>query len=29
VPLSGAQVLDRLLWFDSDGHRHFASPKPA
>jgi hypothetical protein len=23
VPLSGAQVLDRVLWFDSDGHRHF------
>jgi hypothetical protein len=23
VPLSAAQVLDRLLWFDSDGHRHF------
>lgn len=23
VPLSPAQVLDRLLWFDSDGHRHF------
>jgi hypothetical protein len=29
VHLSGAQVLDRLLWFDSDGHRHFAKPKPA
>jgi hypothetical protein len=26
VPLSGAQVLDRLLWFDSEGHRHFPSP---
>jgi hypothetical protein len=23
VPLSAAQVLDRLLWFDSEGHRHF------
>jgi hypothetical protein len=23
VPLSGAQVLDRLLWFDSEGRRHF------
>lgn len=23
VALSGAQVLDRLLWFDSEGHRHF------
>jgi len=23
VPLSPAQVLDRLLWFDSEGHRHF------
>jgi hypothetical protein len=21
--LEGAQVLDRLLWFDSEGHRHF------
>jgi hypothetical protein len=25
VPLSAAQVLDRLLWFDSEGYRHFAS----
>jgi hypothetical protein len=25
VPLSGAQALDRLLWFDSEGHRHFSS----
>ncbi len=24
APLSGPQVLDRLLWFDSEGHRHFA-----
>jgi hypothetical protein len=24
VTLEGAQVLDRLLWFDSEGHRHFA-----
>jgi hypothetical protein len=23
VPLSPAQVLDRMLWFDSEGHRHF------
>ncbi len=23
VPLVGAGVLDRLLWFDSEGHRHF------
>jgi hypothetical protein len=23
VPLSPAQVLDRLVWFDSEGHRHF------
>jgi hypothetical protein len=23
VPLSAAQVLDRLLWFDSEGYRHF------
>jgi hypothetical protein len=23
VTLEGAQVLDRLLWFDSEGHRHF------
>lgn len=28
APLSGPQVLDRLLWFDSEGLRHFA-PKPA
>jgi hypothetical protein len=27
VPLSAAQVLDRLLWFDSEGHRHFPSVK--
>jgi hypothetical protein len=25
VPLSAAQVLDRLLWFDSEGYRHFPS----
>jgi hypothetical protein len=24
VTLEGAQVLDRLLWFDSEGYRHFA-----
>lgn len=23
VPLEAAQVLDRLLWFDSEGYRHF------
>jgi hypothetical protein len=23
VALTGAQALDRLLWFDSEGHRHF------
>jgi len=23
VPISAAQALDRLLWFDSDGHHHF------
>ena len=23
VELTGAQALDRLLWFDSEGHRHF------
>jgi hypothetical protein len=23
APLDAAQVLDRLLWFDSEGHRHF------
>lgn len=23
VSLSAAQVLDRLLWFDAEGHRHF------
>ncbi|MDP9151652.1 MAG: hypothetical protein M3O36_17155, partial [Myxococcota bacterium] len=23
VPLCAAQVLDRMLWFDSEGHRHF------
>lgn len=23
VPLSGPQVLDRLLWFDSEGHKHW------
>jgi hypothetical protein len=28
VSLSAAQALDRLLWFDSEGHRHFPSPKP-
>jgi hypothetical protein len=25
VPLDAAQVLDRLLWFDSEGHRAFAA----
>jgi hypothetical protein len=25
VRLSGAQVLDRLVWFDSEGYRHFQS----
>ncbi len=29
VPLSAAQVLDRLLWFDSEGHRHFPNPSRA
>jgi hypothetical protein len=24
--LEGAQVLDRLLWFDSEGYRHFEGP---
>jgi hypothetical protein len=28
VPLDAAQVLDRLLWFDSDGYKHFPSPRP-
>jgi hypothetical protein len=28
-PLSGAQALDRLLWFDSVGYRHFRSPAGA
>jgi hypothetical protein len=23
VELTGAGVLDRLLWFDSEGHKHF------
>lgn len=23
VPISAGQALDRLLWFDSEGHRHF------
>jgi hypothetical protein len=27
VPLCAAQVLDRLLWFDSEGHRHFKNPR--
>jgi len=27
VPLSGPQALDRLLWFDSEGHRHWPAPK--
>jgi hypothetical protein len=26
VPLTPAQVLDRLLWFDSEGHRHWKTP---
>jgi hypothetical protein len=26
VPLSAAQALDRLLWFDSEGHKHFPPP---
>lgn len=25
APLSGPQVLDRLLWFDSEGQRHFTN----
>ncbi len=29
VPLDAAQVLDRLLWFDSDGFKHFPPAKPA
>jgi hypothetical protein len=29
VPLDAAQVLDRLLWFDSDGFKHFAWSKGA
>ncbi len=28
APLSGAQVLDRMLWFDSEGHTHFAAKQP-
>ena len=28
VPLDAAQVLDRLLWFDSDGFKHFPAPEP-
>jgi hypothetical protein len=24
APIEAAQVLDRLLWFDSEGHRHFS-----
>jgi hypothetical protein len=28
VRLSGAGVLDRLLWFDSEGHAHFPAPAP-
>jgi hypothetical protein len=28
VRLEAAQVLDRLLWFDSDGKRHFPAPQP-
>jgi hypothetical protein len=28
VPLTAAQVLDRLLWFDSEGHRHFPRKGP-
>ena len=27
VTLSGPQALDRLLWFDSEGHRHWPAPK--
>lgn len=27
VPLRQAQVLDRVLWFDSEGYRHFPSVK--
>jgi hypothetical protein len=27
VPLEAAQVLDRLLWFDSDGFKHFPKPE--
>ena len=29
VPLEAAQALDRMLWFDSDGHRHFPPPPGA
>lgn len=29
APLDGAQVLDRLLWFDSVGYRHFRAPSGA
>jgi len=29
VPLDAAQVLDRLLWFDSDGFKHFPAAKAA
>jgi hypothetical protein len=28
VPLEAAQVLDRLLWFDSDGFKHFPAAAP-
>jgi hypothetical protein len=27
VALAPAQVLDRLLWFDSEGFRHFGAPR--
>ena len=29
VPLDAAQVLDRLLWFDSDGFKHFPATSSA
>jgi hypothetical protein len=29
VPLDAAQVLDRMLWFDSDGFKHFPPEKVA
>jgi len=29
VPLDAAQVLDRMLWFDSDGKKHFPPTSPS